>query len=455
MADGIKRAQQTFEQLRWTGYLTVHIAWQGRVPFKSADALRRAQTRNVEGAIRHAYLTVPFYRDTMRRLGLTPPDIITADDLLKLPIVEREQVQRDPEYFTSEGRPLSEYLKRQSSGSTGAPITVFEDRGALVRGVVLAQRQRAILTSLVGRPFGYRSTMIAAPTSAIREREALFRVLTWFPRPLRTQRQFLSVFDPPEVAVWHLNEFRPHVIGASGSYLDALFTYLHETRAAFHRPKVVVFAGEGISDAVRRIVSREFGIPVLGLYQAVEVGNIAFECQHNSGYHVNTDICPLRIVGTEGEPLAPGEVGDVIVSNLVNRATVVLNYRLGDLASMLPEACGCGRTLPLLSAIEGRSDDWIELADGRQINPLSACVAFRKEAEVWRFRLTQRAPGDFRVAVVVAPDADRSEMTTRLRGRLQANLGTDAQVEIEFVDAIEPLPGGKHKAVVRKDVLLR
>ena len=57
----------------------------------------------------------------------------------------------------------------------------------------------------------------------------------------------------PEVTVRHVNEFRPDVIGASGSYLEALFTYLHATRAAFHRPKVVVFAGEGISDAARAI----------------------------------------------------------------------------------------------------------------------------------------------------------------------------------------------------------
>ena len=125
----------------------------------------------------------------------------------------------------------------------------------------------------------------------------------------------------------------------------------------------------GLPDFFRRAAEEKFKAQVFSTYGAVEALKIGFECEHHAGLHINIDLYPVRVVNRGGDSLPRADSGDIIVSNLVNRATVLLNYRLGDVACLLPEPCTCGRSLPLLSAILGRSDDWIRLPSGQSIAP--------------------------------------------------------------------------------------
>jgi phenylacetate-coenzyme A ligase PaaK-like adenylate-forming protein len=109
------------------------------------------------------------------------------------------------------------------------------------------------------------------------------------------------------------------------------------------------YSSDSLSSSVRRLIAEKFGLPVLSTYEAVEAFKIGFECHQRVGIHLNIDLYPVRVVNAQGEPLPDGESGDVVVSNLVNRATVLLNYRLGDIATKLSVPCPCGRSLPLLS----------------------------------------------------------------------------------------------------------
>jgi phenylacetate-coenzyme A ligase PaaK-like adenylate-forming protein len=93
---------------------------------------------------------------------------------------------------------------------------------------------------------------------------------------------------------------------------------------------------------------------VISRYNAIECFEIAFTCEQRDGFHVHDDLCYTRTAGPGGQTLPPGQRSEVIISNLVNRATVLLNYRLGDFASVRGEPCPCGRTTTLLSSIDGR-----------------------------------------------------------------------------------------------------
>lgn len=309
--------------------------------------------------VSHAYRTVPYYRETLDGLGLRPDDLRTAADLAKLPLIEPGQVQRDPEYFVSSAQPLDRYLKLRSGGSSGAPRTVYHDAAALLRNAAHGERNRSLLTPLLGRSLGYRVTVFAPPFSSYLEVQRFCEERALMPAKARIQRQYLSVLDPPGQNLPLLNDFKPaHVIGY-GSYLDMLAAHLDATDAPFHRPRVVTYGGDNLSTAARRVFEQKLGIPVFSAYQAIEAFRIGFECERHAGLHLNIDLSPLRIVDAEGRPLGPGEPGDVVVSNLVNRATVLLNYRLGDVASLLPDPCALRAVVaaPLLPAGAERRPD--------------------------------------------------------------------------------------------------
>jgi len=436
-------------RLMWSAYLAYHLRGQAQFPFMSLDAIKRAQARRVQSMVFHAYRTVPYYRETMDRLNLRPSDFQSAENLTKLPMLDREQLQRDSEYFVSTAQPLNRYLKLHSGGSTGTPCTVYHDTAALFQNAAHGERERSMITALVGKPLGYRETVIGSRLSTAKEVQELCQKNGFFPSGIRIQRQYLYLLDPPERNVALMNEFKPDVIHSSfGSYLEILFPYLYTTNEPFHRPKVITYSSTGLSDSVRRLITETFYIPVLSTYQAVEAFKIGFECRQSLGLHLNIDLYPVRIVNATGETLPIGESGDVVVSNLVNRATVLLNYRLGDVACILQDPCPCGRSLPLLSFPQGRSDDLIQLASGQIVHPQSVRLIFTDEEEIWQYQVVQESTTYFRVAIVAAKTCNRQEMSERLAAKFALTFGADTRVEISFVDSINRTVAGKHRTVL-------
>jgi phenylacetate-CoA ligase len=266
---------------------------------------------------------------------------------------------------------------------------------------------------------------------------------------LAGDRLQLSMSAPLEENLERIGDFRPDVLGSYGSYLEALFVHLRTTGAPFHRPKVASYSSDPLSDAGRRLISDTFGIPVLSTYQAIEAYDIAFECERHRGLHLNVDLYPLRIVDPEGRELADGDSGQVVVSNLVNRGTVLLNYRLGDIARRLPAPCPCGRSLPLLSFLEGRRDDWLETVSGERVHPEVVRTLFGDESEVWSYQVVQQAPTRLRVYIVGAPGCDRRSLRARLERGIAGVLG-DVELEARFVDSLPRTAGGKVRSVIRE-----
>ena len=116
---------------------------------------------------------------------------------------------------------------------------------------------------------------------------------------------------------------------------------------------------------------------------------------------------------------------------------------LGDLARRLPEPCGCGRTLPLLSHVEGRSTDWLRHASGNPIHPQALRTLLRNVWEgIRRYQLVQERPGHVRIVAVTAPGADREEIRSRIVGEAR-RLKDPIDAEVEFSETLPRTEGGK------------
>ena len=422
---------------------------QGRFPYKSPEAIERAERRNVRRAVEHAYEHVPYYRETMDGLGLAPESFRRAADLARLPVIEREQLQRDPEYFVSRAQPLDSYMKLRSGGTSGRPVTMFVDPLALFKGMGNFQRHRRVVSSVLGsrRP-RRRVAVIDNAGNPNRDVTSAVARRSLIPTILHPVVKRLSMFDAPAVNAGLLEDFRPEVVASFGSYIDALFVHLHESGAPFTPPKLVVYGGDALSERVRRLLMEELGIPALTIYASIEGPQIGFECERHSGIHLNCDLYPVRIADPDGRECPAGESGGVLLSNLVNRGTMLFNYRLGDQATMLGEPCPCGRTLPLLSFIEGRTDDWIAAPDGKRRHPQTVRTLLTDEEQVWTYRIVQGSPSEFTVQVVAAAACDRDALRARLQSKFSDRLGAPTHTEVEFVNALPRTSGGKVRTVI-------
>jgi len=162
---------------------------------------------------------------------------------------------------------------------------------------------------------------------------------------------------------------------------------------------------------------------------------------------LHEDLCHVRIVGPGGAAAAPGEQGQVVISNLINRASVLLNYPIGDVGIMSPKPCPCGRTFRLLSELEGRVEDIMPLADGRFVHPRAVWQVMKEDTSVLQYQLIQREPRRFSLTLVTVDEPTFRHSRERVVTALGRLLGADAVIETQWGREIHREGGGKFRAV--------
>jgi phenylacetate-CoA ligase len=436
-------ADPLLDRLRATARVLAALPGERRAPWRPEEAIRAARDARVRALVRHAAEHVPHYRELFAKRGLSPVDVTSADDLAGLPLVDKEAVQRDPARFRSAAPEPARALPFPTSGSSGTPLIVFHERRALLHYLLVSERDHDVPRRLLGRG-RHRTVTIGHPNSTSVRVRAAYRRLTLVPsRPGRTR---ISPESPVETIVAALAERRPDVVAGWGNTIESLFRLAAAGEIELRRPRLVHFFAEAMSDEGRRLIEERFGIPVISTYSAVETFGIGFFCERRAGFHLHEDSCHVRVVRADGTDADPGEPGDVVVSNLVNRGTVLLNYRLGDVAALLPDPCPCGRALRLLSPVQGRVSEIVRLDDGTRVHPFSVAGAVREEG-LLRFQLVQEATSRFRLEVVTTDDDAYARVVRSAAPRLREVLH-GADVEVVRRRALDDSPRRKFRRVV-------
>jgi phenylacetate-CoA ligase len=433
-------------RLGWLLWFLANAPRQGRFPFRSPVAIERHQRRLIADAVRYAYRHVPYYRETMPRLGLSPGDIVTAADLSRLPLLERSMVQADPERFVSDAKPLETRLLTRTAGSTATPLSVYNDPSDLVRREAFNQRASAIHRRVVRRPLGCRSLMIGLPGAA--ERGSAGGVIAAARQLTRARTRAISITDPIERAAEEVQRFRPDIVVSHGSFVEALMIHLHAQGGERHRPRLVVYGADAMSATGRALIREEMGIPVLSVYGAHEAMTVGFECDQRPAFHLNIDICPTRVIGEDEREVPDGEPGSVIVSNLLSRGSIFLNYRLGDHSRKLTEPCPCGRNLPQLAFVDVRLHDWLKAADGTPMRPAAVVKAIEMTEGVLGFQVRQQGLTDYAVDAILRPGCDQRAVLDRLEAAVRAKLDPGTMVWVRAVEDLPRTSGGKVHSVV-------
>jgi phenylacetate-CoA ligase len=233
-----------------------------------------------------------------------------------------------------------------------------------------------------------------------------------------------------------------------GALLGGLYRRAWQNRVELHKPKALFFGGDAMPDADRSLIEEELGIPVVAVYEAVEALRLAFQCEIRQGYHVSLDQVALRIVNDAGETLPNGSTGHVVLSNLTNRGTVLLNYKVGDMATLSLSPCPCGRSLPTIERIDGRSNDFVVTPSGEIALSLGIIPRLREVGGTSHLQVEQEELRRFVVRAVETPGCDRPVVAEGLRRVLKSLIGDDIEVTVESCEVIQPGPSGKVRTVI-------
>ena len=253
--------------------------------------------------------------------------------------------------------------------------------------------------------------------------------------------------ESPEAVATIVNAEHPDVLVGYGGWIDLFFRTVAALGIDLHRPKLVMYMGEALPVGGRAFIEEAFDIPVLSRYNAVEAFKIGFYCEQRSGFHVHEDVCHVRVTSPDGQTAAPGEQGSVVISNLLNRASVLLNYPIGDLASMQPGSCGCGRTLNVLSELEGRVEDILPLSDGRFVHPRAVWQVFKADRAVLQYQLLQHEPERFELTLTTLDEPAFHTSLARAMPELVRLLGPSAVIDAKRRNELDGRADRKFRAV--------
>jgi phenylacetate-CoA ligase len=436
------------EKMCWSAFTAWHVRRERQLPYWPPERIQALQSRRVHSLIAHAYETVPYYREVMDARALRPRDFRSAADLSRLPLLTGDQVAREPERFLSRVYAGGRSLQLRSSGTSGRLRSIHYDPAALFVALANGHRQRLVVARFVGRTFGYREMVATRPGSIGTSIRQFYESSSWAPRRIELARGTLSPAAAFADNIGHVNDFRPDAVRGYGSYLGAFFRRAIVEKVTVARPRVIVYGGDRMAEADRLLIESEWGVPVLSTYQAAETLRLGFQCELRRGFHLSQDHVAVRVLDRAGAAVGPGGTGQIVISNLTNHATVLLNYALGDVVTVSAEPCPCGRTLPTIERIDGRADDFIARPGGERVHALIVQPALHRVPGVIQVQIVQEDLRHFQLRVVYVGTQDWTEARRRLTGAMTSVLGDDIVVTIERVDRLTPAPSDKVKAVI-------
>jgi len=212
--------------------------------------------------------------------------------------------------------------------------------------------------------------------------------------------------------------------------------------------RVAFVTSEKLYDHQREQISRVFGCRVANGYGGRDAGFIAHECP-TGGMHITAEDIIVEIVDDAGNPVPHGQAGEIVTTHLATKDFPFIRYRTGDVGMLDEQLCPCGRGLPLLKEIQGRTTDFLVAQDGTVMHGLALVYILRDLPGVRQFKIVQENLQ--RTRILVTTDAYFQEESTRLIvAGVKQRLGQAVQVEIEQVDAIPKEASGKYRYVVSR-----
>lgn len=402
-----------FEQSQW---------WGG-------EELRACQFEQLGLMLRHARETVPFYAERLPSCGLDT-DRLSPEDFARLPVLRRSELQQSAGRMESWQVPPSHGQVREgyTSGSTGRPLRFL---GTGVTGL--------FFHALMLRDHCWQKRDLSARLAVIRSKIASAGHPNWGPGTADVFQtgpaDILDIGNDIERQLDWIAEKRPAYLLTHPSNLRDLA--MESLRRQF-RPAGLRQArtfGEALHDGLRELVRDAWGVEIADTYSSEECGYIALQCPAGNSYHIQAESLLVEVLDATGRPCGPGETGRVVVTTLHNFAMPLVRYEIGDHAEV-GKPCPCGRGLPVLARIHGRSRNMLQLPDGRRHWPSFPARMWLQIAPIEQFRLVQTEMDRVEVLYVMRRDLNAEE-AQRLAAALHIQLGYPFVITFRRLDRIE------------------
>ncbi len=415
----------------------------------SPETVRDMQLEKLRDTLIHCEENVPYYRRLFADMGFDPREVDSLEALSDLPVLTRQTIKQNQDDLIDERLDPDSLLDYGTGGSTGEPLQFKLSRDFYERR--MAGQFRGYRWA--GWELGEKTLWFWGVSGSINPRPSGWRkrFKKWcyqkaFRNVVRTLYQFSDDKLNEYVRFW--NDWEPHSVAgyAFGLYWVARYIDRHDLDVP--PCEGVILAAEATTQQQRDLMARVFGAGVYNTYGSMEFNMIAGECDHHNGMHINCDNVLVEIT-RDGQPVAPGEEGEITVTSLVHPAMPFIRYTIGDRGVMAQEPCTCGRGYPLLKSVKGRTMDIVRTPEGNFVSGVWFNHTMLAIKEVKRWQVVQETTDKITMRIVPA-EGYGPEVEDEVETQLCRALGEQIEIEFRVVDEVEFSSSGKYRVIISK-----
>ena len=407
------------------------------IQWYSKEELYKIQLMGLQNILNHCYKNIPYYKNVLQKVGFNKNGD-PIEELKKIPFLTKKIIKENlPTGILDNNRKT--YFSDYTSGSSGIQGEFHSD----VRSFSTTYAIQGLWWEWSGYRFGDKllqmgMTLNRGMLKSIKDK--LLRV------------KYIQAFQmSSEIILKNLSAIKGTKNYYFMGYASSLYTYAKfakESEIDDIQFKAVVSWGDKMFPHYRELIENQFKTQVFDSYGAAEGVMISAECEEHK-YHVMTPHVFIELLDKDGNGVKPGEIGDVVVTNLQNYMMPLIRYRIGDLAvkSENGEKCACGRNFPLLKKIIGRDTDIVYTPNGKALIVHFFTGIFEHFPEIEQFQVVQLKDTSLEIKYILGINFHDS-VIHRIKQEMYKKAGEKFPLRFTVVSDIKPSPSGKPQIII-------
>jgi len=401
--------------------------------YYSESEMKNYVDANLRNIIQYSQNNVPYYKEIING-NIDLQNISSINELNQLPILRKEDVRKYFKKLASQEMDKKKYSVDFTSGSTGTSINIAKFQDSTDKALAFHWRYNK------WAGVGFSDRVVFLTGSTFTESKKIYK--------FDKNKLFLSAFhitkDNLQLYSSLIKEFKPVALRGYPSATMLLTRYMKKHGIVPPKVKVIILTAECLLDEYRKEIAGYWNCRTQNIYgQAENVVSIG-ECEKGS-LHLSSEFGWMELVDNEGNPVPAGKPGKIIGTGFTNFAMPFIRYDTRDVAVMSDKKCSCGRSLPVVSSIEGRSEDIVVTPDGRMVGRLDAAFKYSNGIEL--SQILQEDTQSMTVRIVRGENYSSRDID-RLEIELRKRLGHKIKINYCFVDTIERTSLGKLRFVI-------
>jgi len=410
-----------------------------RTQWLPLETLKKRQWSKLQRMLAYVYSHCPYYRAAFDKAGIRPESVTGPEHLTQIPLLSKDDVRGNQQSLISDEFHADDLILTKTGGSTGKALSLYFDKPCQ------EARNAAALRSLIwaGWRLGEPRAMLwgnPPPLDSFKKRV----------RNVLLDR--LIYLDTMNLNDDTMNDFvrlcrrrKPTLVFGHSRSLYVFAQFLVAEHVTDLRPKGIISTSMMLLPHERSAITEAFQCEATDQYGCEEVGLIACECERHEGLHLNIDHVYVEFLREDGTAAGPGEEAKIVVTDLLNRGMPLVRYIMEDLVVPASRACSCGRGLPLVEGVTGRTADFLVRKDGSLVAGVSLVErTLTKIKGIDQMQIVQERVEHITVRVVRDAQYD-SASEGQLLDEFRNVFGPEVRIDVVYPERLAQTPSGKYR----------